>query len=144
MCLTFDRDRRSGVPKGAQKAFSLLEVMIALGIFFMAVFAILALVSNTLRNARALQRIEIDAGMVAAEITKTNRFTEGTESGDFGDHYEEYSYNYTTYEAATNGLWRADIVLSRSGLGQPSDTMSILLFSPESSSGPFGGGPFRR
>ena len=126
------------------RAFSLLEVMIALGIFFMAVFSILALVSNTLRNARALQRNEVDAGMVAAELSKTNKFTDGTESGDFDDVYQEYSWSYTTYEAATNGLWRADLILNKRGLPQPADTMSILLFSPESSAGPFGGGPFRR
>jgi len=125
-------------------AFSLMEVMIALGIFFMAVFTILALVSNTLRNARALQRVEVEATMVAAELTKTNRYTEGSESGDFGDFAREYSYRYETYEAATNGLWQADIVLQRRGLGQPAGTMSILLFSPESSTGPFGAGPFRR
>jgi len=47
-------------------AFTLLEVMIACGIFFIAMFAILGLVSNCLRNARALRHIEVDAGMVAA------------------------------------------------------------------------------
>ena len=46
--------------------------MIACGIFFIAVFAILALVSNTLRNARVLRHIEVDAGMAAAELFKTN------------------------------------------------------------------------
>ena len=48
------------------RAFSLIEVMIAMFLFFMAVFTILALVSNTLRNARALQQPPIDAGMAAA------------------------------------------------------------------------------
>jgi hypothetical protein len=128
----------------AARAFSLLEVMIALGIFFMVVFTILGLVSNTLRNARALQRVEVEAAMVAAEITKTNRFTEGSESGDFGNFARDYSYRYETYEAETNGLWRADIVLEQHGLHQPADKMSILMFSPESSTGPFGAGPFRR
>ena len=37
------------------RAFSLLEVMVAIGIFFMAVFAILGLVSSSLANARQLQ-----------------------------------------------------------------------------------------
>src|SRR5438045_6918579 len=50
-------------PRRGQVAFTLLEVMIACGIFFIAVFAILALVSNTLRNAQRLRRIEVDAGM---------------------------------------------------------------------------------
>ncbi len=141
MSETTARQRR--IRRG-ESAFSLLEVMIALGIFFMAVFTILALVSNTLRNARALQRVELDAGMVAAELTKTNRYSDEVRSGDFGDIYPEYSWQYETYEAATNGLWRADITLHRRGLATPADQMSILLFSPESSSGPFGAGPFRR
>ena len=51
-----------------QRAFTLLEVMIACGIFFIAVFAILALVSNTLRNARILRltdRGEVKPGLLA-------------------------------------------------------------------------------
>jgi hypothetical protein len=128
----------------APNAFSLMEVMIALGIFFMAVFSILALVSNTLRNARALQRVTVEATMVAAELNKTNRFTEGSESGDFGDFARDYSYRYETYEAETNGLWRADIVLEERGLRQPAGRISILMFSPESSAGPFGPGTFRK
>jgi len=49
---------------------SLLEVMIALGIFFMAMFAILSLVSNTLRNAHALQETDIDAGSLASQLMR--------------------------------------------------------------------------
>lgn len=45
--------------------FSLLEVMIAIGVFFLAVFAILGLVSSSLGNARRLQRPLVDAGAVA-------------------------------------------------------------------------------
>src|SRR5215475_11772459 len=62
-------------------AFSLIEVMIACGIFFMATFAILALVSTTLRNARGLQRGDIDAGMAAAQVyqlLKTNKVQQGS------------------------------------------------------------------
>jgi len=67
-------------------------VMIACGIFFIAIFAILGLVSNCLRNARALRHIEVDAGMVAAQLYKTNRLTEGVLSGDFGDTYRGYTW----------------------------------------------------
>ena len=62
--------------KRSLSAFTLIEVMIACGIFFMATFAILALVASSLRNARALQRGDVDAGMAAAQIfqlLKTNR-----------------------------------------------------------------------
>ncbi|HVV70771.1 MAG TPA: hypothetical protein VHI52_04610, partial [Verrucomicrobiae bacterium] len=76
--------------------FTLMEVMIACGIFFMATFAILALVSTTLRNARSLQRRTVDAGMAAAQVfetLKTNRMEQGSLSGDFGDTYPGYSWD---------------------------------------------------
>ena len=119
----------------SQTAFSLLEVMIACGIFFMAIFAILAMVSNVLRNARSLGRPELDAGMVAAQVCNTNKLTESIESGDFGNLYPGYSWQTDTYEVQTNGLWQVDIVVRRQGVSQPVDEMSILLYRPESQSG---------
>jgi hypothetical protein len=107
--------------------------MVACGIFFMAIFAILALVSSSLRNARTLRRTEVDAGIVAAQLYKTNRLTEGTDSGDFGDIYPEYSWETQTMEVASNGLFQVDVALLRRGRQQPVDTMSIWIFSPESS-----------
>jgi len=131
--------KHPGTPRGAvpsrRSAFSLLEVMVACGIFFMAVFSILALVSGVLRNARGLRRVELDAGMVAALVSNTNKLTEGTQSGDFGDLYPGYSWDADTYEVATNGLWQIDIVVRRRGLQQPADVMSIWLFRPESQTG---------
>lgn len=124
----------------SEHAFSLLEVMIACGIFFMAVFTILALVSSTLRNARGLRRVDVDAGMVAAQFFKTNRLTEGTMSGDFGNVYQDYSWSSETYEAGTNGLWQVDITVNRRGNPNPTDRTSIWIFSPESSAGLARGG----
>jgi type II secretory pathway pseudopilin PulG len=123
-------------------AFTLLEVMIACGIFFIAIFAILGLVSTCLRNARALRHIEVDAGMVAAQLYKTNRLTEGVVSGDFGDTYREYTWETSTQEAATNGLYQVDIVVRKHGLQNPVDTMSVWIYSPESASTPFNRSPF--
>ena len=123
-----------------RRAFSLLEVMVAIGIFFMAVFTILALVSNSLRSARNLRRIEVDAGMVAAQfLIKTNRFSEGSQSGDFGQLYPDYSWEYDCNMVETNGLMRFDIKVFHRGNSQPVDAMSMLLFSPESASLQFGG-----
>lgn len=123
--------RRNPRSRVSARAFSLLEVMIALGIFFMAVFTILALVSNTLRNARALQRPPIDAGMVAAMYSNTNRFSEGSVNGDFEDDVlRDYSWAVDTVEAGTNGLLKADVVLLRRGLDKPADHLEILVFDP--------------
>jgi len=119
-----------------------MEVMIACGIFFIAVFAILSLVSSGLRNARLLRHIEVDAGMVAAQLSKTNKLTEGVLSGDFGDAYHDYSWEMVTQEAATNGLYQVDIVVRKRGLQNPVDTMSVMVFSPESAAGPLNRSPF--
>ena len=126
--------------KSPARAFSLLEVMIACAIFFMAVFSILALVSSSLRTARSLRRVEVDAGMVAAQLLiKTNRFNEGSESGDFGQLYADYSWEYDCNMVETNGLMQFDIKVFRRGSAQPVDAMSMLLFSPDSASLRLGG-----
>src|SRR5262249_10562008 len=85
-------------------AFTLIEVMIACGIFFMATFAILALVASSLRNARALQRGDVDAGMAAAQIfqlLKTNRQADISGSGDFGENHPGYTYEFASGEYMT-------------------------------------------
>ena len=120
------------------RAFSLIEVMIACGIFFMATFAILALVSTTLRNARALQRGDVDAGMAAAqvyELMKTNRLTEVSGSGNFGENYPDYSFEFASQQYQSNGLLQVDIVVNRKGLRKPADTMSIWVYCPDAKSG---------
>src|SRR5256885_4728589 len=98
-----------------EAAFTLMEVLIASAIFFLAIFAILALVSNTLRNARLLRHIEVDAGMVAAQLFKTNKFSEQIESGDFGRAYPDYSWSVESMEAQTNGLWQFNVKVMRRG-----------------------------
>ena len=101
----------------------------------MAVFAILGLVSGVLRNARSLRRTELDAGMVAAQASNTNRLYEGSESGDFGKIYPDYSWGQTVYEVGTNGLWQIDIMVCRRGLQNPVDMMSVWLYRPWSQPG---------
>jgi len=125
-------------PPSPTTAFSLLEVMIACFIFFMAVFAILAMVSSVLRNARSLRRFDLDAGMVAAQIANTNKLYEASESGDFGNLYPDYSWDSDRYEVGTNGLFQVDIIVRRRGLQKPVDVMSVWLYRPESPSTGYG------
>lgn len=121
-------------------AFTLLEVMIASGILFVCLFAILGLLANVLRNARALQRAPVDAGMLAAQLSLTNKLGEGSDSGDFdefGDAYRDYRWTSETYEAETNGLFAVDFVVYRRGHERtPESKMTILLFRPESATRP--------
>ena len=129
---------RLGAPKArlrsvASIGFTLLEVMIACGVFFMAIFAILELVSTLLRNAGRLRHVEVDAGLVASQLYKTNKLTEGSESGDFGTALKDYSWNTEAREAATNGLWEVNIVVNKRGLSEPLDKMTVYVYSPQSS-----------
>ena len=117
-------------------AFSLIEVMIALGIFFMAVFTILGLISSLLRNARVIQQMKyVDAGMVAAQMSLTNKLVEEANSGDFGEVYPGYSWTTDTYEVSSNGLFQVDIDVQRDGAANVESKMSILRFAPDSPPG---------
>ena len=117
-----------------REGLSLIEVMIAAGLFFMATFTILLLVSATLRNARALQRTEVDAGMAASQVyqlLKTNRQIEVSGSGDFGGTYPDYSFEFASHEYQSNGLLRVKIVVKRRGSVSPVDTATIWVYDPD-------------
>jgi hypothetical protein len=113
-------------------AFSLLEVMIAIMVFFMAIFAILELTSRNLKMARSLQQTLIDPGAVAAMISLTNTLEEVTESGDLGPEHPEVQYTWTATEAGTNGLFKVNIVVSQPVNGRMLETpLEIFLFRPQ-------------
>jgi type II secretion system protein I len=120
--------------------FTLLEVSIAMALFFMAVFAILSLVAGTLRNARVLQEPQVDASMLAAELALTNKLAEASDSGDFGDAYPNYSWSRDIQEVGTNGLFEVDwTVHHHTRIGKGGETkMSVLFWRPESQQGRFG------
>lgn len=126
-----------------QAGFSLMEVMIALGIFFIALFTILGLVSQLLRNARAFQNKKAaDAGMVHAYfLAVTNRVTEGLESGDFseladfGDQYRDYSWEKETIFFASNGLWQVDYRVLNHRTHAVESAISTFYFDPNTQQG---------
>jgi hypothetical protein len=107
--------------------------------FFMATFVILVLVFTTLRNAGALQRNEVDAGMAAARIyqlLKTNQQIEVSGSGDFGGAYSDYSCEFESGEYQSNGLLRVKIVVKRRGSISPVDTATIWVYDPDAKTAP--------
>src|SRR4051794_17036530 len=61
----------------AARGFTLLEVLIAMSVFCIAVFAILDLTSRCLRSARSLQTSFVNVNSLAAELSLTNRLYEG-------------------------------------------------------------------
>ena len=128
-----------------RRAFSLLEVMIAIGIFFVAVFAILGLVSSALENARRLRRPMVDAGAVAGVLSLTNKLVEGLESGDLsvylGKEYQGYRWTYAVSEVQSNKLFQVDFIVQSPAAGNPViSKMSTLFFRPQSPAGSLDGG----
>jgi hypothetical protein len=131
------------------RAFTLLEVMFALVAFCTATFAILSLVSNSLNNARRLQRPMVDAGAVAGELSLTNQIVEGLESGDMseflGKSYQGYRWTRDKREVQTNKLYQVDFIVQSPDAGRPVvSKMSILLFRPNSPAGSLDGATTRR
>src|SRR5438270_11865223 len=97
---------------GGSTAFTIIEVMIAMGIFFMAIFAILSLVSSNLRIARRLQEPQVDAGMLVSQLSLTNQLQEGGDSGNFGDVYPGYKWESTITQVGTNGLFQVEYLVT--------------------------------
>jgi Tfp pilus assembly protein PilV len=124
-------------------AFTLLEVMIAAGIFFICLFAILAVVSNCLRNARALQRQTVDIGSVAGQIyyqlSSTNKVSAGPVDLDLRDTFPEYTCAAEVFEVASNGLCQVDISMRRHG-SQEDAKLSMFMYLPQFQEGGFGKG----
>lgn len=132
--MKISRSNNQGIPQPARRkeGFSLLEVLIATAIFFMAVFVVLQVTSQNLGYARNLQRIPVDASSLAAQYTLTNAVEEGIESGDFGEDYPDYSWTREVFEVNTNGLFQADFrVYSDRKEKSSESTMSILLYRPD-------------
>ncbi len=114
--------------------FTLLEVMIAMAVFFIVVFAVLGMVVQSLGAARALQRPQPDFSILASALTLSNVLEEGVESGDFEDlaEYQDYQWEREIIEVGSNGLFRVDFVIMRKegGAKHRAESMSVLMYKP--------------
>lgn len=121
-----------------RSAFTLLEVMIAVAIFFMCVFAILELVSQNLKNVQRLQKPAVDIGSLASELSLTNKLEEGSDAGDFGSLYPRVSWSRSITMVGTNGLFQVDFLVQDNSVGgrfPVESRLSIFLYRPESTMG---------
>jgi Tfp pilus assembly protein PilV len=124
---------------GGSGAFTLIEVMLAITIFFMAMFAILGVLTSGVRAASLLRNNGPTAGMVVAQLSATNKLEEGSESGTFEDIpiYKDYRWVSNAREVATNGLFQIDVVVVDPN-GAQSSILSVLLYRPDSDTGQMG------
>ena len=119
----------------SRRAFSLLEVMIAIGIFFSAVFVILQVTSQQLRIARSIQTLDVDTSSLPSLIVMTNLLEAGRLPQEIKAVFEESHPGYTCdgmiYEFATNGLYKVDYAIywERGGRIQEARN-SMLMWRP--------------
>jgi len=108
---------RAGGHKPGWKAgaFTLVEVVIASGIFFAGMFSILSLLSQGLKAAAKLRKDAPTAGMVAADfVSTTNEIEEGRVEDSFGDYYQGYRWAREVI-LITNGMYEVDVVVTKNG-----------------------------
>ena len=131
LCLKYRKDRTSD-------AFSLLEVAIDMGIFFMAIFVILELTNNSLRSAYLLKNNAPDPRSLLGDLMVTNSLEEISESGDFGDLYPDYRWERLITRAIeseeVDGLFQVDVRVYLPETEWSSE-LTMLLFKPPGGSG---------
>jgi type II secretory pathway pseudopilin PulG len=136
-----------GSPRTGRRAFTLIEVMIAIAILFVGTFAILGLISSSLGNARRLQRPLVDASAIVSQLTMTNQIVEGTFSGNLGDvlgkTYQDYNYAEAITEEQSNKLFKVDVMIYNAhGDRAAVSRTTTLLYRPQSPAGSLDGGNF--
>lgn len=133
------RPQLSTINSQPLRGFSLLEVLIAMAVFFVVVFAVLGMVVQSVGAARALQRQHADCGMVATMFSLSNTLEEGSYSGDF-EIVPGYSWNAEIFEAGSNGFFQIDISVHRKNASAKDvgETMSMWKFTGQKSKGPGG------
>jgi hypothetical protein len=123
---------RANMAPVAGRAFTLIEVMVATTIFFMAMFAILGVLSSGIHAASLLRNSGPTAGMVAGYYYVTNKIEEGSDSGDFSDiaGYEGYRW-VSEAEEITNGLFQMKFVVIDPN-GVQSSILNVFLYNAQS------------
>ncbi len=129
-------------------SFTLLEVVVAVAIFFTAIFAVLQLVSQNMSLARALQRKRPDMGALAGRSLMDTNWSvlgreapedsdfEGNPGGSAGSLFRRSRWERNAVLVAptisqTNGLYRVDLWLTENLANREVPTqMSILLYRP--------------
>jgi hypothetical protein len=109
--------------------------MIAIGIFFMVAFTVLALVSQCLQQARALEQQRTPIGAICSDAMLVGPLEEGAYSGDFRDVHPDYQWDAEVfipeYEIITNEtLVAIDLTVRRSGQPEADGAITILKFKP--------------
>ena len=117
---------------GPDGGFTLMEVMIAMFVFFIVAFAVLGVVVQSLGAARALQTQHPDAGMLASMVSLSNTLEEGFETGDFEEIFPDYRWERQIVEVGSNGFFQVDFVVFKKNAHckEISEPLSVLMYKP--------------
>ena len=122
--------------------FTLLEVIIALAIFFTAVVAVLELTSQNLRLAQTLLQKRPDIGALASATMLDKELSEGFEEPvdpNFEEMFPGCKWDRDVVSVSSNGLYRVTINLFEStGGGELQTTTSFLMYRPDLATGTVG------
>jgi len=127
------RKKIPSVSGRARRAFTLLEVMIAVMILFMCLFGELALLSNSLASARRIQQAHkgVDVGTVSGllyvQLINTNQLNEGRFDVDVEDVMPGYQVHPELTLVGTNGLCRVDFDVEHHGQMEMQSQFLIYL-----------------
>jgi hypothetical protein len=124
-----------GALPGRPRAFTLIEVMVATTIFFMAMFAILGVLSAGVHAATILRKSGPTAGMVAAYFVISNTIDEGSLTGEFDDAANQGYKWVSEAQEITNGLFKMDFVVVDPHGVQYSTLRDVYFYKPASASG---------
>jgi|TARA_B100000959_G_C14812995_1_gene554612 type II secretory pathway pseudopilin PulG len=145
-------------PIAPKAGFTLAEVLIAVSIFVIAIFAILMMVSQSMELVRSMQRQQPDLGTLAGktmlgllppdgdlESGETKPFDEdfgGNEGGSIALYPDATWTRYLEPIDETNGLYRATItVIEINKDGQETEsTLDFLLFRSDLAEAEVGAG----
>lgn len=114
------------------QAFTLLEVMIASALFFIAIFSVLQLSARSLKAARSLSPTHADINELVLPLVLTNRFTDdhlGMVSGEF-ENFPQHSWSQEIVPWYTNGFFRVNFQIMHGG--QLESETAIYLYKPQS------------
>jgi len=101
--------------------------MFAVGIFFLAVFSIMGVISTGLGAAGRLQSNVPDAGWVVADIWRGPLEEGELYEGDFGDFYPGFSWKAEAVEYRTNSLFLVNITIQGDRQGKPYESITEIL-----------------
>ena len=129
---------RDGSRSGAERAFSLVEVMVAILVLGVAVAGLARGLTTALSSAKESE-LQTTAALFAAgqieELRAEGGLTDGTTEGNCGEGLEMYRWRETVSKTDTDGLHAVTVTIEKSQSGQAIYELRTLLFEPTGQSG---------